>query len=161
MYKYFYQQFTTMVAITPSKLSRNNGIIIEVRSVTICERIFVAEREAERLRNQLRDQAKADEQKEFQMILDSIADAFDVIVEMRNNQEQYPLLAENHLLKMMTDLTELSNMDWISENIQFFSEIKRDVIQCICRTNLSRLLLKPLEALIKSMDKIIAMAEQP
>ena len=162
MYKYFYQQFTTtMVAITPSKISRNNGSIVEVCKINDCERIFIAEREYERLRQQLHDQMKADEKNEFRKIDDSINNAIDVITVMRNDQDQYPLVAGEHLAKMMADLIELLDMDWISENIQFFEEIKSDVIVCICRTNLNRLLLSPLEELIKNMDKIIEMANRP
>lgn len=162
MYKYFYQQFTTtMVAITTSKISRNNGSIIQVRKLNNCERVFIAERECERLRQQLQDQMKAAEKDKFQIIVDSINNAIDVVAVMSNAQEQYPLVAGEYLDKLMVDLVELSDMDWIDENIQFFTEIKSNVIVCICRTNLNRLLLSPLEELIKSMDKIIDMANQP
>lgn len=157
MYKYFYQQFTTMVAITPSKLSRNNGSIIEVRKINDCERVFIAERECERLRQQLQDAEKA----KFQSIVDSINNAIDVVALISDDQKQYPLVAGEHLDKMMTNLIGLLDMNWIGENIQFFVEIKTMTIDCICRTNLNRSLLRPLEELIRSMDKIIEMANQP
>ena len=146
-----------MVAITPSKLSRNNGSIIEVRKINDCERVFIAERECERLRQQLQDAEKA----KFQSIVDSINNAIDVVALISDDQKQYPLVAGEHLDKMMTNLIGLLDMNWIGENIQFFVEIKTMTIDCICRTNLNRSLLRPLEELIRSMDKIIEMANQP
>lgn len=150
-----------MVAITPSKLSRNNGSIIEVRKINDCERVFIAECECERLRNLLQEQMKAAEKDKFQSIINSINNAVDAVALISDDQEQYPLVAGEHLDKMMTNLIGLLDMNWIGENIQFFVEIKAMTIVCICRTNLNRSLLRPLEELIKSMDKIIEMANQP